>query len=417
MQKSDIIKVCLIGAGQRGTHLARQLNHFSGKAKLVAVAEPRESARLSIAREFSLAGDVCFTGWKEMLESKIHCDAAIIATLDNQHTAPVLACLDNGWDIMLEKPVADRFEDIKMIEHVREKSGKIISVCQTLRYKKNFKKVKELVDDGAIGEVVTMEYLEAIGNIRFSHNYVRGKWGREEDNTFLLLHKSSHDLDFISWIIDKPCLKVSSYGGLKYFNPDNAPAGSASRCGNECQVEQSCIYSALKLYVNTDRTAWPANTVSKDHSLKSHLDVINKGPLGKCVWKSGNNVVDHQVVSMEFEGNVTVTFTMSGFTSFIGRRIRIHGTAGDLFFDEANQLIRLTKYGSGEGKEFLFDPDPYTHPEDQEIVGNWIEAILKNDISAIAVDIKEVIKTHSIVFAAEKSRLENKMIHAPFKGI
>ena len=417
MEKSNIIRVCLIGAGQRGIHLARQLRHSSGKAKLVAVAEPGESTRLDIAKEFSLTEDVCFSGWKEMVESKIHCDAAIIATLDNQHTAPVLASLDKGWDILLEKPVADKFEDILKIEQVREKTGKLISVCQTLRYKKNFRKVKELVDDGEIGEVVTLEYLEAIGNIRFSHNYVRGKWGREEDNTFLLLHKSSHDLDFISWIIEKPCLKVSSFGGLKYFNLDNTPTGSASRCGNECQVEQSCIYSALNLYVYTDRTAWPASTVSKDHSLQTHLDVINNGPLGKCGWRSGNNVVDHQVVAMEFEGNVTAIFTMSGFTSFIGRRIRIHGTTGDLFFDEANQLIRLTKYGSGEEKEFLFDPDPFTHPEDQEIVGNWIEAIRKNDISGIAVDIKEVIKTHSIVFAAEKSRLENKMIHAPFEGI
>ncbi len=417
MGNSETIRVCLIGAGQRGTHLARQLDYFLGKAKLVAIAEPGESARLSIAKEFSLAKETCFPGWKELVESNIHCDAAIIATLDNQHTAPVLACLEKGWDILLEKPVADRFEDILKIEQAREKSGKLISVCQTLRYKNNFRKVKELVDDGEIGEVVTLEYLEAIGNIRFSHNYVRGKWGREEDNTFLLLHKSSHDLDFISWIIDKPCLKVSSYGGLKYFNPDNAPKGAAPRCGNECQIEQSCIYSALKLYVNTDRTTWPANTVSKDHSLQSHLDVINKGPLGKCVWRSGNNVVDHQIVSMEFEDNVTATFTMSGFTSFIGRRIRIHGTTGDLFFDEANQLIRLTKYGSGEEKEFSFDPDPYTHPEDQGIVGNWIEAIRKNDVSGIAVDIREVIKTHSIVFAAEKSRLENKMIHAPFEGI
>lgn len=410
MKKSDLIRVCLIGAGSRGSQLARQLNSFSGKVKLVAVAEPDVNARLAIAKEFSLSALSCFNGWEELVESGMPCDAAIIATLDNQHTAPVLACLKKGWDILLEKPVADCPEDVRRIEHAREKSGRIISVCQTLRYKENFRKVKELVENGAIGEVVTLEHLEGIGNIRFSHNYVRGKWGRAEDNTFLLLHKSSHDLDFISWIIDKPCLKVSSFGGLKYFRPENAPKGSVVRCTDMCPVEGSCIYSALKLYVNTNRKDWPANTISDDHLLSSNLIAIKTGPFGRCVWRSGNNVVDHQVVAMEFEGNVTATFTMSGFTSFIGRKIRIHGTKGDLFFNEAKQKIRVRNFGSGKVKKFAFDPDPHTHPEDKEIVHSWLEAVSRNDPSGIAVDIKEAMKSHFIVFAAERSRLEQKTI-------
>ncbi len=411
MKKTELIRVCLIGAGQRGTQLARQLNSFSGKAKLVAVAEPREEVRYALSKEFSLPAEYCFEDWEEMINSEIPCDAAIIATLDNQHTAPVLACLKQGWDILLEKPVADSFADVQRIELAGKKSGRIISVCQTLRYKPNFRKVKELVKSGQIGDVVGLEHLEGIGNIRFTHNYVRGKWGRVEDNTFLLLHKSSHDLDFISWIIDKPCVKVSSYGGLKYFKPENAPERASLRCTDDCPVEDTCIYSALKLYVHTNRGVWPANTVSKDHSLQSHLDAIKTGPFGKCVWRSGNNVVDHQVVAMEFEGNVTAVFTMSGFTSFIGRQTRIHGTKGDLFFDEAKQEILVAKFGSGKEMKYTFDPDPHTHPEDREIVQNWIEAVLDQDSLKVAVDVKEARKSHAIVFAAEKSRLEGKTVY------
>jgi predicted dehydrogenase len=416
MKKNDTIRVCLIGAGQRGTQLARQLNSFSGKVKLVAVADPRVEVRSTIANEFSLPVGSCFAGWEELIKSGIPCDAVIIATLDNQHTRPVLASLEQGWDILLEKPVADSFEDVQRIEKARESSGRIISVCQTLRYKKNFRKVKELVEEGLIGDVVTMDHLEGIGNIRFTHNYVRGKWGRVEDNTFLLLHKSSHDLDFISWIINKPCIKVSSYGGLKYFNPEYAPVGAPLRCENACPVEKSCIYSALRLYVNGDRTSWPANTVSSDHSLQSHLEAIKTGPFGKCVWKSGNNVVDHQIVAMEFEGNVTATFTMSGFTSFIGRQTRIYGTKGDLLFDEAKQEIIVAGFDSGKEVRFTFEPDPHTHPEDREIVHNWLEAVYNRDSSIILVDIKEAFKSHAMVFAAEKSRRERKIVYPEFSS-
>lgn len=414
--KTKAVRVCVIGAGNRGSNLALQVKKYFTSALIVAVAEPDERKRSLFRLEHSLEIKNSFSDWKALIKSDVKCDAAIIATMDNQHTGPALAVLNEGWHLLLEKPMAHNLEDCVRINNAQQLSGKIVSVCHTLRYKPAYRKVKQLVGKGEIGDIVTIEHLEGIGNIRFSHNYVRGRWGNEQENTFLLLHKSSHDLDFLFWLAGDRCKSVVSFGGLKYFNTENASDGSTERC-IDCKIEKSCIYSALKLYVNTDLTKWPAKAIPAEHYVKAHLNEIRKGPYGKCVWRSDNNVVDHQVVALEFEGGVTATFTMSGFTSFIGRQTRIHGTKGDLFFDEASQSILITKFGSGKEEKFSFEPDPHTHPEDREIVGIWIEAIVQNDPDRILVDTREALKTHAIVFAAEKSRLESRIIHAPFEGI
>ena len=160
--------------------------------------------------------------------------------------------------------------------------------------------------------------------------------------------------------------------------------------------------------------AWPAKDISIVHTKEAHENEIKNGPYGKCVWRADNNVVDHQVVALEFEGGVTATFTMSGFTSFIGRQTRVHGTHGELFFDEANRFINLSRFGEKSSRIIDYSGSEDYHPEDKEIVGNWLEAIIKNDPGKILVDSAEALKTNSIVFAAEKSRLEGKIVRAPF---
>lgn len=409
-----IIRICVLGAGTRGSNLAVQVKNHFPFASIAAVAEPNERKRAIFCKDHSIEPNKAFISWEELVSSNQEFDAAIIATMDNQHTDPAIAVLKKGWHLLLEKPMAHTLEDCIQIDNAQKESGKLVSVCHTLRYRPEYQKIKEIVDSGKIGEIVTVEHLEAIGNIRFTHNYVRGRWGNEQGNTFLLLHKSSHDIDFLSWLIGEKCKNVTSFGGLKYFNSENAPYGSTSRCTDICKVEESCIYSALKLYVNTDLTEWPARDIPTDHNREAHLMEIQKGPYGKCVWRSDNNVVDHQVVALEFEGGATVTFTMSGFTSFIGRQTRIHGTKGDLFFDEANHNIKLSAFGDDSYEIIEFPVTKEYHPEDKEIVGNWLYAIVRNDPQSILVDTAEALENHSIVFAAEKSRLEGKMIQAPF---
>jgi hypothetical protein len=99
-----------------------------------------------------------------------------------------------------------------------------------------------------------------------------------------------------------------------------------------------CPYSAIKAYVLGERTQWPANVCSHDHSYEAHLEAIRTGPYGRCVWKCDNDVVDHQTVNLQFGDDVTATFTMTAFTPGGGRLLRVHGTEGELVANAQESL-------------------------------------------------------------------------------
>jgi hypothetical protein len=65
----------------------------------------------------------------------------------------------------------------------------------------------------------------------------------------MLLAKSCHDIDWITYIMPSKCKRVSSFGSLKHFNYKNKPEGSSERC-LDCKIEKECSYSAKKIYLD-----------------------------------------------------------------------------------------------------------------------------------------------------------------------
>jgi predicted dehydrogenase len=409
------IKIAVIGAGVRGTSLARQLCASKFSANVIAVAEPDEDKRKSFAKEFNLPESAIFTGWDELSKKLDACDGAIIATLDNQHTAPAIACLDRGWHILVEKPLADTFKDCLLIEKTQRDKNRIVAVCHTLRFMDGFRKVKQILAAGTIGQLIHIEHIEGIGHFRFAHNYVRGRWSQENKNTFLLLHKCCHDIDYINWLIEEPCMRVSSFGSLKYFTPLHAPEGSSHRCIDDCSIRTTCPYSAVRIYVDASLDEWPARDICKKHTRIAHIDAIKHGPYGICVWHADNDVVDHQVVMMEFSGGSTATCTLSGYSATNGRSIRLQGTHGEMLYDEAANSISIKKF-SGQKCEFIKIPVQSSyHPEDKDIIDDWFSSIVSS--TSVTVDAREALRTHAVVFASEISRKEKRTIEmAEFFG-
>ena len=402
------LRIAIIGAGVRGTSLARKLLSSEYPAMIVAVAEPDVERRISFAEEFNLPDSATYTGWAELTNRPDSCDAAIIATMDNQHTGPALGCLNRGWHILLEKPLADTFNDCLLIVKAQQVKKLVVAVCHTLRFMKGFRKVKEIVDNGYIGQLIHIEHMEGIGHLRFVHNYVRGRWAHEKLNTFLLLHKCSHDIDYINWLFKEPCQCVSSFGSLKYFTKTNAPHGSTQRCTDGCIIRDNCPYSAIRLYADGQLNEWPAKDICRVHTQEEHLKAITHGPYGLCAWHSDNDVVDHQIVMMCFSGGATATCTLSGYSATNGRRIRLQGTSGEMLFDEAAGNISVKKFYEKQSEIINVPPVTSYHPEDQDMVDEWLSSIINS--TTVTVDAGEALRTHAVVFAAEISRKENRTV-------
>jgi predicted dehydrogenase len=410
MTKAKRLTVAILGAGNRGVNFGQIIHDLDPLASVVAVAEPRPEYRESFARQHNLPPDRVFEGWQQFAAQPKLCDAVVISTLDRDHVGPAVACLEKGYHLLLEKPMAASLADCRAIEAAQRKAGTIVAVCHSLRHQKGFSTVHEILRSGRLGRLVTLDQLEQVGYGHQAHSFVRGNWGNEGRAIFMLMAKSCHDIDYIAHLAGTPCLRVSSFGALTYFRSENAPRGSTARCTDGCAVEATCPYSALRTYVQAPNLAtWPADVCCPVHTREAHLEAIRTGPYGRCVYHCDNDVVDHQVVLMEFEGSVTATFTMTAFTQGGGRRLRLHGTEGELFYDE--ETITVKTFADNNVDTIRLGAEPGGHGGgDTRVVRNWIEAMRRNDPTLIMTGAQESLRTHTIVFAAEKARREQRTV-------
>ena len=126
------------------------------------------------------------------------------------HVEPVVALAEKGYHILLEKPMAPTASQCRQIVEAAEKAGIIFGLCHVLRYTAYSRKVKEIIDSGAIGEVISIDHLEPIGSWHFAHSYVRGNWRNEAQSSSMLLAKSCHDLDWLHHIAGVSC-RIASW--------------------------------------------------------------------------------------------------------------------------------------------------------------------------------------------------------------
>ena len=298
-------KLILIGAGSRGKTYTDNAKLLEDKYEVVAVAEPVEDRRNYIRKAHNLRDDLCFDTWEPLLSMPKMADAAIIATMDRDHLAPTLEAIRKGYDILLEKPVCPTPEECYIIEREAEKYGVRILVCHVLRYTTFFRAIKKLIDNGTLGKVINVQHREDVGHVHQSHSFVRGNWGNEERSSCMILQKCCHDMDILQWLVGKKCKKVQSFGSLSYFTRDNAPEGAPERCIDGCPHGDNCPYNSVKLYLESD-SKWfrRASTQLIDPTDADVERALRETQYGKCVYKCDNNVVDHQVVSMQMSDEV-----------------------------------------------------------------------------------------------------------------
>lgn len=376
------------------------------------MADPNPARRAVFAAAHGIPSDRHFTDWREFFAERRAVDAVLVATMDRDHVEPAVAALEAGYHLLLEKPMVPTVEDLDRLERAAEDAasryGTIVGVVHPLRYGASFRALREIVRSGRIGEIVTLDWLEQIAWWHFAHSYVRGNWRREDAASFILLAKSCHDIDYLQYLVDRPVERVGSFGALTYFHPARAPHGSTERC-LDCPLEPDCEYSAVRWYLNTDRTAWPARAAASDHSYEAHRAALRDGPYGRCVWRSDNDALDHQTVTLEFEGGLTATFTLTAFTQRMARRGRIHGTRGEIDFDQ--DTITIRDFAGGAVTRTTFPDVADGHADaDRYIVDRFVRAVETGDGSYVTTGISESAASHRVTFAAERARREGRIL-------
>jgi predicted dehydrogenase len=410
------VKLLIVGAGGRGTTYAGFAAAFPERAKVVGVAEPRDAYRERLVREHAIPPDQVFTDWRQAAGVPKFADAVVIATQDRMHVEPAVAFADLGYAMLLEKPMAPDAAGCRAIVEAVKRNDVLFGVCHVLRYTGFTRRLKSLIESGAIGAIVGIQHLEPVGFWHMAHSFVRGNWRNEAESGPMLLTKSCHDLDWISHIMGASWNGVSSFGSLKHFTPEEAPEGAGERCV-ACAVEPTCPYSAVRIYnevLQRGHTGWPVDVLAPDPTPASVQAALEHGPYGRCVYKCDNDVVDHQVVTVDFDGGRTAAFTMMAFTRMRGRETHIFGTRGELFGDGryidhydfmTDSTYRIdTEAGAGDAVLAGHGGGDFG------LMDAFVRAVATQDPAHILSGADETLASHLLVFAAEDARREGRVV-------
>ncbi len=416
MKKLSLI---IMGGGDRGSSYLKFLDTNSDKFSLEAIAEPIEKKREYLRKKYNVPKERCFKSWEELMQLPKIADIAMICTQDKMHFDPAMAAIDKKYHLLLEKPIAPTPQECYKISENAKKNGVKVVVCHVLRYTPFYKTVKKIIAEGKLGEIVNVNHIEGVGNIHMSHSYVRGNWRREDESAPMILAKCCHDADLWQWLIDEPCTKVSSMGMRSYFTEENKPEGAPKRCLDGCPHKDTCFYYAPSLYrIDTAEVQhFRAIAANKFEPTDEEVDEsLKTSPYGRCVYQCDNDVVDHQVVNIQFGKDKLVSLTMSPFNKG-GRTSSIMGTKGELKIDMEDQSAYFYDFATRQ-ISVVYSPDVTIDHTiagghgggDMGIMEDLYEYIANDNPSDSISDVDVSCMSHLICFAAEKARHTNKTI-------
>jgi predicted dehydrogenase len=452
------VTALLFGAGDRGmnSYGPYAINHPQ-EIQFIGVAEPNENRRLRFAQAHGIPKELCFDSWESVIAQGKIADVVINCTQDRMHFDSGMAALQAGYDMLLEKPICSTLRESIALVETAEREGRRLFVCHVLRYTDFFSCIHQIVQSGKLGEIITISHRENVSSWHMAHSYVRGNWRKTPEAPPMILAKSCHDLDLLYWFIGKPVKQLSSFGSLTHFRSENAPEGAPKFCLDGCPIEDTCPFYAPSIYIDlyplkyglsqstnlfyrsvgifslrsprflnllsklipflknlTEYSGWPRSVIS-DHpqDRDAILQALREGPYGRCVYHCDNDVVDHQVVSMEFEGGITGSFTMHGHSHEEGRTTRIDGTQASLLakFGFNTSFIEVHNHRSMQVERIDF---PNNVESDEHGGGDF--GIVRDFIRTVQgrgepmTPARESLESHIMAFAAEESRESGTVI-------
>ncbi|MFP6807751.1 MAG: Gfo/Idh/MocA family oxidoreductase [Pseudomonadales bacterium] len=302
------IGIGIVGSGEMGRNVARPVIATDDAISISAVFDPDPESIIAARKDF---GDqfVAVSSLQELLDND-KVDWVMIASWNKYHAEQTIAAFAAGKHVFCQKPLALSLDECLDMRKAWLASGKQFVIGFNLRYSPHYRKIKELLSNKAIGDIVSFEFNETLD---FNHGgFIMGDWRRLRENAGShLLEKCCHDVDLANWMIESRASRVASFGGLNFFLPENAEA--------------------------LERVGMAAN-----------------GRQGYMTWRSGKsinpftsdkNITDNQVTIIEYENGVRATLHMNSNTAIPERRMYICGTSGTLRADLISGVIELQQIG------------------------------------------------------------------------
>ena len=246
----------------------------------------------------------------------------VTAGPDVTHEALIIRAMELGCDVITEKPMTIEADRCQRIVDAAKRTGKSVRVTFNYRYSPPRSQVKELLDAGAIGRVLSVDFEWALDT---SHgaDYFR-RWHRRKENSGgLMVHKATHHFDLMNWWLSEKPATVEAIGRRGFYGADTGVAeslglqGRAERC-LDCSCKGSCPFY-LDLSKSTELRTYYLENEQYDGYFRD-----------RCVFSADMDIEDNMNVIVRYQSGTLMSYCLNAFLPWEGYRIAFNGTKGRL---------------------------------------------------------------------------------------
>ena len=352
------IRFTIVGTGNRGLGCFAKgllgfkdkgLPEFPQRAELVALVDSNQTRGRACAVELHRPElPVCRS--IQEAQARAPADWCIVTTPDYAHAGVVVAALEAGCNVIVDKPLATSVWECDRIIAAAKRTGREVVVGHNMRYQPWALQAARLIRDGAIGEVIAVEAAEVLD---YSHggDYFH-RWHSDfSKSAGLMNHKACHQLDILAWILNDDPVEVSSWGGRRYYRP-RPDLNHGARCG-DCAITADCPHFF-------DMNKWDGVYRRIYKEAEGEDGYVRD----QCVFSDRHTICDHQSVQIRFARGTLASFTLVTFAPREFCYFYLTGTRGRLELGQSSEngkpYLRLVD-PRGQVKSFATETDQSEH--------------------------------------------------------
>ena len=304
----------IAGTGGRGTdsYARTLLREFAGRIDIAGLYDinPLRARATNAILGTNLP---VFEDFEAMLDT-VQPDGVIVTTKDCTHAEYVIKALDAGIPTFSEKPLCTTREQCDAIRAAAARSSAPGFVTHNMRFTPDLEVLKQLLLDGAIGDVLHIQFTETLDRYHGA-DYFR-RWHRFMANSAgLMVHKASHHFDIINWLADSRADTVTAQGRLAFYGRNGAYSGE--RCST-CDHAAECPFFA-DVFKN-----------ERNCLLYREPEVLDGYFRDGCVFDPRIDIPDTVAATIRFENEVIACYSLIAYASYESMRLSVEGTKGRL---------------------------------------------------------------------------------------
>ena len=284
-------------------------------------------------------------------------ETVIVTSMDRTHHRFIIAAMEAGCDVITEKPLTVDAAKCQEILDTQRRTGRRLAVTFNYRYAPRASKVKELLQAGTIGKILSVHF-EWLLDTQHGADYFR-RWHRDKRNSGgLMVHKATHHFDLINWWLDSSPETVFAFGDLKFYGRENAEERGVTRFYDRAQGSEAAKDDPFALDLGESERL-RGLYLDAEHEDGYHRD--------QPVFGSGISIEDDMAVLVRYENGATMSYHLTAYSPREGFRVSFNGTKGRLDLEVAE-----SPYVSGARGDFnmpeLRGSEPLAEAERPEII-------------------------------------------------